>query len=165
MAFLSSIIRFTSEHILGLVIAGIVFYLSRNYFTPGVVSIPGPFAAKLSNIWRFIDVARGRPDITLYNLHKKYGDYVRLGPNVVSVRNLDVLKTIYGINKGFRKVGNLIRSVILQANLPDELLSCPTAACKWKTDTDAFHYAGRRFPRGDQASSNISLFDEHINRF
>lgn len=112
MAFLSSIIGFSSEHILGLIVGAILIHLTRNYFTPGVLSVPGPFAAKLSNIWRFLDVNRGRPDITLYKLHQKYGDYVRLGPNVVSVRNPDILRTIYGINKGFRKVGKSIQSTI-----------------------------------------------------
>lgn len=112
MAFLFSIIGFSSEHILGLIVGGILIHLTRNYFTPGVLSVPGPFAAKLSNIWRFLDVNRGRPDITLYKLHQKYGDYVRLGPSVVSVRNPDILRTIYGINKGFRKVGKSIQSTI-----------------------------------------------------
>lgn len=87
MALLSSVIKFTSENILGLIVLGILIHFTRNYLTPGASAVPGPFAAKLSNIWRFVDVARGRPDKTLYNLHQKYGDYVRLGPNVVSVRN------------------------------------------------------------------------------
>lgn len=104
MALLSNVISFLSNNILGLVVVGLLIHFTRNCFTPGVAAVPGPFAAKLSNVWRFIDVARGRPDKTLYRLHQEYGDYVRLGPNVVSVRNPDALKTIYGINKGFRKV-------------------------------------------------------------
>lgn len=104
MAFLSSAVSFLSDNIVGLVVLGLLIHFTRNYFTPGVAAVPGPLAAKLSNVWRFIDVARGRPDRTLYRLHQKYGDYVRIGPNVVSVRNPDALKTIYGINKGFRKV-------------------------------------------------------------
>ncbi|RJE19637.1 Cytochrome P450 [Aspergillus sclerotialis] len=103
MAVLSDTISFLGQHIVSIALAAIVIHLIRNYFTPGVYSIPGPFVAKLSNIWRFIDVAKGRPDVTLYKLHQKHGDYVRLGPNVVSVRNTDVLKTIYGINKGYQK--------------------------------------------------------------
>ena len=105
MAVLSDTISFLGQHIVSIALTTIVIHLIRNYFTPGAYSIPGPFLAKLSNIWRFIDVARGRPDATLYKLHQKHGDYVRLGPNVVSVRNTDVLKTIYGINKGYQKTG------------------------------------------------------------
>jgi len=165
MALLSSIVVFASEYILGLIVVGVLIHLTRNYFTPGAVTVPGPFTAKLSNIWRFVDVARGRPDITLYELHNKYGDYVRIGPNIISVRNPDVLKTIYGINKGFRKVrktnpkcypSKLVNSV-------DKLLSCPTATCQWKTDTDSLHNFRRRLPCGDQASGNIGLFNEYID--
>lgn len=104
MAVLSSIFAFFGQHLLALTIVGVLCHVTRNYLTPGASSVPGPFLAKLSNLWRFVDVARGRPDVTLYNLHRRYGDYVRIGPNVVSVRNPEVVKTIYGINKGYRKV-------------------------------------------------------------
>ncbi|KAL4897271.1 cytochrome P450 [Aspergillus ambiguus] len=103
MAVFSSIFDFCSQHILALTVLGLVYHLTRNYFTPGASSVPGPFLAKLSNLWRFVDVARARPEVTQYKLHQRYGDYVRLGPNVVSVRNPDAVKTIYGINKGYRK--------------------------------------------------------------
>ena len=106
MALISNAIGFVSQHALSLVVISFLVLLTRNYFTPGASSVPGPFLAKLSNIWRFVDVARGRPDITLYQLHQEYGDYVRIGPNVVSIRNLDAMKMVYGINKGFRKVNN-----------------------------------------------------------
>jgi hypothetical protein len=85
-------------------VISIVFFLLQNWLKPGLRSIPGPWLAKFSNLWRFHDVAKGRPDITLYKLHQKYGDYVRLGPAAVSVKNIEVLKAIYGINAGFAKV-------------------------------------------------------------
>lgn len=104
MAVLGSIISLLYSHALTLLLLVLIIHLGRNYFTPGARSVPGPFFAKLTNLWRFIDVAKGRPEVTLYRLHKKHGDYVRLGPNVVSVRNIEVLKEIYGINKGYQKV-------------------------------------------------------------
>jgi hypothetical protein len=82
----------------------VLYFLLQNWLKPGLRSIPGPWLAKFSNIWRFQDVAKGRPDITLYKLHQKHGDYVRLGPTAVSVKNIEVLKTIYGINAGYAKV-------------------------------------------------------------
>jgi hypothetical protein len=84
----------------------ILYFLLQSWLKPGLRSIPGPALAKFSNIWRFHDVAKGRPDITLYNLHQKHGDYVRLGPAAVSVKNTEVLKTIYGINAGYEKVNS-----------------------------------------------------------
>lgn len=103
MALLSDAVSFLGQHIFAITIACLLVHLTRNYFTPGVCHIPGPFLAKLSNLWRFFDVAHGRPDVTLYKLHQTYGDYVRLGPNVVSVRDMDALKTIYSINKRYQK--------------------------------------------------------------
>lgn len=106
MAILSNLMAFSAQHILLGAVALVMIYFTRNYFTPGVCAVPGPFCAKISNVWRFLDVANGSAEATLYKLHKRHGDYVRLGPNVVSVRNLDALKTIYGINKGYTKVSS-----------------------------------------------------------
>jgi hypothetical protein len=105
MAAASELIVFIGQNITSILLLIFVIHLTRNYLKSGVSSIPGPFLAKLSNAWRFVDVAKGHAEVTLLNLHGKYGDYVRLGPNVVSVRDLDAIKIIYGINKGYDKVG------------------------------------------------------------
>ncbi|KGO65675.1 Cytochrome P450 [Penicillium italicum] len=103
MAIISEALISVWSHLPAILVILTFFHFTRNYLKPGVASIPGPLLAKITNLWRFIDVANGRAEVTLYNLHQKHGDYVRLGPNVVSVRNLDALKTIYGINKGYQK--------------------------------------------------------------
>ena len=92
----------------------VLSFLLQNWLKPELRSIPGPWLAKFSNIWRYHDVAKGRPDITLYKLHQKYGDYVRLGPAAVSVKNMQVLKTIYGINSGYAKVTSMFFSLDVQ---------------------------------------------------
>ncbi|KAH7059039.1 cytochrome P450 [Macrophomina phaseolina] len=84
-------------------LAAVVAHFILNYFTPGVRTIPGPFLAKFTNLWRFYDVWKGRNDLTLNALHHKYGDNVRLGPNVVSIKNMNDIKVVYGINSGFYK--------------------------------------------------------------
>ncbi|KXH47883.1 hypothetical protein CNYM01_01401 [Colletotrichum nymphaeae SA-01] len=103
MAIISEVVAFVSAHLPILIAAILAIHLVRNFTTRGVSKIPGPFLAKISDIWRFVDVARGRAHETHIKLHAQYGQYVRLGPNLVSVQNLDALKTIYGINKGYRK--------------------------------------------------------------
>ena len=112
MAIISVSLVLVWTHLPTILITFVVLHFIRNYFTPGAVSVPGPLLAKITNVWRFIDVAKGRAEVTLYSLHQKHGDYVRLGPNVVSVRNLDVLKTIYGINKGYQKVGSNLKNLL-----------------------------------------------------
>lgn len=104
MAIASDATAFLAHNIPSILVLIVLIHFTRNYFKPGVSCLPGPFLAKLSNLWRFIDVANGHAEKTLHKLHEQYGDYVRVGPNVVSIKNLDALKTVYGINKGYRKV-------------------------------------------------------------
>lgn len=91
-----------------LTIAGVVYLLS-NYFNHGLNKYPGPVAARFTNWWRVVDVWGRRPDITHLALHRRHGDVVRLGPNTLSFANPKALKQIYGLNKGFVKVGRHLR--------------------------------------------------------
>lgn len=141
MAIISDSAVFLVQHIPSILLFVVVAHFTRNYLTPGASSVPGPFLAKITNLWRLIDVAKGHAEVTHHNLHQRYGDYVRLGPNVVSVRDLDALKIIYGINKGYNKVCWSI-SRILPSNdfrTSDRFLQSPTANGQGKTDPYAFH--------------------------
>jgi hypothetical protein len=82
----------------------LVAYGFKNYLNKGLNKYPGPILAGFTDIWRFQDVCKRRPDITQLNLHEKHGDVVRLGPNALSFASPRALKTIYGLNKGFVKV-------------------------------------------------------------
>jgi hypothetical protein len=82
----------------------LIVYLLRQYFWGGLNRYPGPFLAKFTNLWRYLDARGRRPEVTHMRLHRKHGDVVRLGPNVLSFGNPNALKVIYGLNKGFVKV-------------------------------------------------------------
>jgi hypothetical protein len=82
----------------------VVGYLARSHFNHGLNRYPGPFLASLTNWWRFFDVYGRRSELTHIKLHQKYGDVVRLGPNVLSFGNPMAVKQIYGLNRGFVKV-------------------------------------------------------------
>jgi hypothetical protein len=97
--------------ILSLVLQGfssIVFIaissLVWRYLKSPIKSIPGPFVAKFTNLWRFFDTYSGRPELTQKILHERYGSAVRLGPNVVSINDPTVLHTIYSTKGEFLKV-------------------------------------------------------------
>ena len=66
--------------------------------------IPGPFLAKLTNIWRLVLVARKQSHMTLRKLHKQHGSVVRIGPNVLSLANPHLIKIIYPTRGDFEKV-------------------------------------------------------------
>ncbi|KAL2799529.1 cytochrome P450 [Aspergillus keveii] len=57
--------------------------------------IPGPFWAQFSNLPRFLWVAGGDAHDVHIALHRKYGDLVRIGPNLVSVTDPDEIPKIY----------------------------------------------------------------------
>lgn len=81
-----------------------IIYLLKQYFNNGLQSIPGPFLAKFTNIWRFLKVHDGDFHTISINLHKAHGDFVRLGPNLVSISDIQAIKEIYGFgSKGLPK--------------------------------------------------------------
>jgi hypothetical protein len=84
----------------------VLVYFAANHFNHGLNRYPGPFLASMTDWWRFFDVYGRRPELSHLELHQKYGDVVRLGPNVLSFGNPAAIKQIYGLNKGFVKVGD-----------------------------------------------------------
>lgn len=86
----------------------LIFYFVANKYYHGLNKYPGPLLAQLTGWWRFFDVFKGHAQYTHIELHKKHGDVVRLGPNVLSFADPTAIKDIYGLNKGFVKVGQLL---------------------------------------------------------
>ena len=74
------------------------------YLRSPLKKIPGPFWAKFSDLWRLINAYEKKHITTQQQLHEKYGDYVQLGPNVVSVADPNLVKTIYSTRGTFLKV-------------------------------------------------------------
>jgi len=69
--------------------------------------IPGPFAARFSQLYFMRLSSRERPLFAeLDSLHDIYGDYVRIGPTEVSVADPEAVALIYGTNM---KSGKLLK--------------------------------------------------------
>lgn len=88
-----------------LIIAGFLFGVASSQ-NRGLHKISnGPFLASLTNLWRLYDAYWHKSQPPLLHLHRKYGDIVRLGPNVLSFSDPQAIKDIYeGFGKTFRKV-------------------------------------------------------------
>ena len=84
----------------------LIAYLVNNKLYKGLHKYPGHWAAGYTNWWRFFDVLNRKTEQTHIELHRKYGDVVRLGPDVLSFADPKAIKTIYGLNKGMVKVRN-----------------------------------------------------------
>lgn len=104
MSILADVLNLIKENVAAVTVLALIACLVANYFHHGLQRYPGPALAKFTNLWRLLDVRRRRSEITHLDLHKRYGDVVRLGPNVLSFADPRAVKAIYGLNKGYVKV-------------------------------------------------------------
>ncbi|KAI0892191.1 putative benzoate 4-monooxygenase cytochrome P450 [Annulohypoxylon nitens] len=65
--------------------------------------IPGPFFAKFTNLQRFLWVKTGRAHLIHEDLHRRYGEVVRIGPNMISISNPEAIPIIYPTRPGLPK--------------------------------------------------------------
>jgi hypothetical protein len=77
--------------------------LLMNKYGHGLKEIPGPWLASYTNLWRLLVTWGRRPEVAHKMLHKKYGDVVQMGPNFVSITDLDAVKKIFSPNSGYIK--------------------------------------------------------------
>jgi len=84
-------------------IGAIAIHLLNNKYYNGLNKYPGHPLAAYTNWWRFFDALNRRTEQTHLALHRKYGDIIRLGPNVLSFADPRAIKIIYGLNKGMKK--------------------------------------------------------------
>ncbi|KAL3447191.1 cytochrome P450 [Aspergillus insuetus] len=75
-----------------LALAGSLHLLYNHY---RVKSIPGPFFAAISDLWRILAQRAPRYSRHLGELHREHGDIVRLGPSFVSIRDYEEIARVY----------------------------------------------------------------------
>ncbi|OTA91469.1 hypothetical protein M434DRAFT_76133 [Hypoxylon sp. CO27-5] len=88
-----------------LILGLLVIYLCYNRFRCHLNTVPGPFINSVSSLPRIWSVWKGSSHLDDLELHRKYGKIVRLSPTVVSVCDLTLFETIYGISSQFYKGG------------------------------------------------------------
>ncbi|KAF4782143.1 benzoate 4-monooxygenase cytochrome p450 [Colletotrichum scovillei] len=64
---------------------------------------PGPFLASVTNFWRLRELWNLHLPETLVVLHEKYGDVVRIGPNMLSFRQGSAVPRIYKAGRALAK--------------------------------------------------------------
>ena len=81
-------------------------YLVQQKYHNGLNKYPGPFLASFTDLWRaWLLLTTRQVHKRCIEEHQKRGDIVRLGPNLLSFADPKAIKDIYGLNKGFVKVG------------------------------------------------------------
>ena len=94
------------EMILFALTTSVIFYCVSAFLTRGLQRFPGPILAKFSNIWRLIETWKGHYEKVVQNLHSQYGDVVRIGPNILSLRDPEAIESVYGIKADLPKVSD-----------------------------------------------------------
>jgi hypothetical protein len=84
--------------------AAFVIYLLVQFVLDPLRDIPGPFLARFTRLWYFIEIYMGSFELTEIELHKKYGPIVRIAPHEYSIDDVEAAKTIYGLGNNFPKV-------------------------------------------------------------
>jgi hypothetical protein len=113
-------------------------YILYMRYGGGISSVPGPWVASITDLWRASAVSRGQFHLVNRKLHEQYGPLVRIGPRCVSVGDSREVSTIYSIRNVFAKVrminpSTAQHSSILLGILIDDgvvaLLSCTAGHC------------------------------------
>jgi len=87
---------------LGLVLFYVVWNVGSSYWK--LSDFPGPFWARFTDFQRFFWVKTMKAQYIHWDLHQKYGDYVRFGPNTVSLADPAAIPALYPMRAGFPKV-------------------------------------------------------------
>ncbi|KAL9115481.1 MAG: hypothetical protein Q9227_000802 [Pyrenula ochraceoflavens] len=83
-------------YILFACVALLFIRLLFNVFGTGLSAYPGPWLAKVTDLWRLKQVVDMRQPWTYRKLHDKHGFVVRVGPNAVSVSDPALIDRICG---------------------------------------------------------------------
>ena len=73
----------------------------------GLHHIPGPFVASVLPFDRLRGAFKGHQFSEHQKYHRRYGDFVRVGPNHVSIASGAAISQIYSIGSKFAKVSRL----------------------------------------------------------
>ncbi|KAI0070810.1 cytochrome P450 monooxygenase [Panus rudis PR-1116 ss-1] len=86
-----------TSFLIAVVIAIVAIHIFPFVFNSnGLRRYPGPLFARLSNGWLAYLAYRGTINAHVYDAHKKYGTFVRIAPNQVSIAHPDALQLVYG---------------------------------------------------------------------
>ena len=90
---------FAATYLLGLYTSLLIYRL----FLSPLNKFPGPWQAKIAGIWLTSQLGNFDSYLFFERLHQKYGKYVRIGPNDLSISDADLHEIAFSPNTTFRK--------------------------------------------------------------
>jgi hypothetical protein len=105
LLFIYLLLRRAFSAVILAVLSYTVYTLIQNRYGNGLTAYPGPFFASLTNWWRLRDAyINGNERPTYVQLHKKYGDVVRIAPRTLSFASPKAIADIYDPKNNMAKV-------------------------------------------------------------
>lgn len=81
----------------------LTFNLLRARYSRGFNKFNGPFLASITDLWKLWYAFTGSQKQLYVDIHQKYGDIVRVGPNELSFADPRAIRDIYGPGGGSQK--------------------------------------------------------------
>ncbi|KAG7527828.1 hypothetical protein FFLO_06571 [Filobasidium floriforme] len=110
---------------------------------------PGPLLAKFSRLWLARQAGRGNRFQVVHELHKKYGSFVRLAPDHISISSPLAIPIVYGHGTGFTKADFYDAFVSIRRGL-------------FNTRDRKEHTRKRKIVSHVFSQKNVLEFEEHI---
>lgn len=139
--------------VLGFCVLGAAFWLFRR--DRRLAHIPGPFWCRWTDYPRLRWAWSDRIHETHIELHKQYGDVVRLGPNCVSVGTPKAIQAVYGTG------ANLPKSDFYKVLQP--LAHGRVVQGLFNTQDEALHRALKRPIAGIYSMTNLVSFEPYVD--
>ena len=95
---------------LTLFIALLILRLVYQRYSRGLNRFPGPFVASFTDLWKVRYAYNSSQRPAYVDVHRKYGDVVRIGPNELSFSDPRAIGDIYGSKGSSQKVGMFFHS-------------------------------------------------------
>ncbi|CAI7651341.1 unnamed protein product [Penicillium manginii] len=93
----------SGQLIVSSLLAALSSYIFYQIWLHPLARYPGPFWAKLTNLYSVVHAIRGDRHEDLYRLHRRHGRIVRIGPDRVSILDVQALEPIYGFQANVQK--------------------------------------------------------------
>lgn len=100
--------------LVALAVTRLLFFRYKNGFS----KYNGPFLASFTDLWRMYYAYSRAYQPPMIDVHEKYGDTVRLGPNIISFAHPEAIKDIYGAGKAWDKVLTLLIPLAIDPKNP-----------------------------------------------
>ncbi len=86
-----------------ILVAAVFGYCVYLYMVDPLAKHPGPFLARVSNLWRVYHTWNASLPDRLLELHKKHGPVIRIGPNDLDFNEAAAVKPIYKAGRSMPK--------------------------------------------------------------